>query len=84
MKKRSFIASIVLALLIVLTGAQGRMDAASRPRAHRTATKSTASKSVHVRAYTKKNGTHVAAYNRRPPSRHAPSTKRTVKGRTKK
>jgi DNA-binding response OmpR family regulator len=30
--------------------------------------KSTSGKTVHVRSYTKKNGTHVKAYNRRPPN----------------
>jgi hypothetical protein len=38
----------------------------SGPRSHSSRTTSS-NKTVHVRSYTRKNGTHVKAYNRRPP-----------------
>jgi hypothetical protein len=50
------------------TRARASRTVRSTRRTSRTKASSTAGKTVHVRPYTKKNGTHVAAYNRRPPS----------------
>ena len=89
MKIRSLVVSVVLALGMILGGAPARAEShqrraptrtsASKPRASRsnprTSRATTANKTVHVRAYTKKNGTHVAAHNRRPPSSRVRSSK---------
>jgi hypothetical protein len=61
------ISGILLALLLCLASpVQARTSGHSH--SHSRTSTSRAGKSVHVRSYTKKNGTHVRAYNRRPPN----------------
>jgi hypothetical protein len=72
MKIRSLVASVMLALVMMFGGtpAEASSHRGSKPRTH--AAKTTpAGKTVHVRSYTKRDGTHVTAHNRRPPSSHA-------------
>jgi hypothetical protein len=69
---RKFIGGMLLALLLSLS-LTSPVAAKTGSSHHSYSTKSkksksTSGKTVHVRSYTKKNGTHVKAYNRRPPN----------------
>jgi hypothetical protein len=58
----------VLLLFLCSLGAfanGGHRSHSTGTRSHKT--RSSSLKTVHVRSYTRKNGTHVKAYNRRPP-----------------
>jgi hypothetical protein len=60
----------VLLLFLCSLGAfakGGHRSHSTGPRSHSARSSSSSGKTVHVRSYTRKNGTHVKAYNRRPP-----------------
>lgn len=57
---KRFLSSLLLSLCLLAPGA---FAAGS----HSSSSHSSSGKTVHVRSYTKKDGTHVKAYKRRPP-----------------
>lgn len=68
--KSKFLATFLAALFTL--SASAATHKTSKPRTtthHAAAAISSRSKSVHVRGYTRKNGTRVRAYNRSPPTK---------------
>jgi len=61
---------LLVSLYLALCGsasAQRRGGSSSHSKTHSSSSKSSAAKTVHVRSYTKKDGTVVKSYDRRPP-----------------
>ncbi len=61
---------LLVSLYLALCGsasAQRRGGSSSHSKTHSSSSKSSAAKTVHVRSYTKKDGTVVRSYKRRPP-----------------
>lgn len=57
----------VLLLFLCSLGAFAKGGHSSHSSGSSSHTRSSSGKTVHVRGYTRKDGTHVKAYNRRPP-----------------
>src|SRR6267143_1651229 len=61
---------LLVSFYLVLSGsafAQRKGGSSSHSKTHSSSSKSSAAKTVHVRSYTKKDGTVVRSYDRRPP-----------------
>lgn len=68
--KSKFLVAFLAAMFTASAGAASHKTSHPRTTTHHAApAPSSKSKSVHVRGYTRKNGTHVRSYNRRPPSK---------------
>lgn len=69
MKLKSILLVVTFFLFTGMSIGQ-RGHSRGRSSSHVSSRSNSSAKTVHVRSYTKKNGTHVSSYNRRPPKRH--------------